>query len=175
MLLQCISQNKTRTVRNCINQRKHFRKDSRNVPRLGLVKTGRACLCLLGTKNCKRNAGKLPMNSRAAKPLKNCKHRGANRRTANKEQLCRAGGPRHPAPPRQPPAKRRTAKPTKDNETAKNNFWVGARARQEPDAPPRNLKPQTKCRQDACELKSCEATEEPQHVFSYTTIQIIEY
>ena len=78
MLLQCISQNKTKTLRNCINQRTHFRKECRHVPRRGLVKTGRACLCLLGTKNCKRNAGKLPMNSRAAKPLKNCKHRDAN-------------------------------------------------------------------------------------------------
>ena len=91
MLLQCISQNKTRTVRNCINQRKHFRKDCRNVPRLGLVKTGRACLCLLGTKNCKRNAGKLPMNSRAAKPLKNCKHRGANGEPLTKNNFVAPG------------------------------------------------------------------------------------
>ena len=56
---------------------------------------------LLGiTKYRKLNTGKLPVNSRTAKPRKNRKHRIANR-----EQLCRDGGPRHPAPAHQPPAK----------------------------------------------------------------------
>ena len=59
------------------------------------------------TKYRKLNTGKLLVNSRIAKQRKNSKTQNHNQRTANREQLCRIGGPRRPAPARSPPAKRK--------------------------------------------------------------------
>ena len=60
---------------------------------------------LLGiTKYRKLNTGKLPVNSRTAKPRKNRKHRTANREPQTENNFV-APGPAPPCSARQPPAK----------------------------------------------------------------------